>query len=95
VQFKKGHSKIEGSGIKKGEKQKKTLAWEAIGDYIVSEGAERLIKILAESTDVDFIKNYAMLLEYFKPKLARTEMTADIEGEVTIIRKVIDGRDKN
>ena len=84
MKFEKGHTKIKGSGIKKGEKQKKTLAWEAIGEYIVNEGAERLIDILAKSNDKEFIYNYTTLLEYFKPKLARSEIKGEFETGITI-----------
>jgi len=82
--FKKGHKKLENSGIKKGEKQKKTLAWEAIGEYIINEGAARVVEILKNDTDGKFMHDYQALLEYFKPKLARTELTGENGGEVKL-----------
>lgn len=35
--FEKGHTKIAGSGIKKGQKQKRTLEKEALREYLIQE----------------------------------------------------------
>jgi len=73
--FQKGHTKFTNSGIKKGGKQKKTIAWESIGEYMINEGAERFIDIMTRCNDKEFTENYTRILEYFKPKLARSEHT--------------------
>ncbi len=67
--FKEGHK-----GYKpKGAKSEKTLAWEQLGEFITETGAERVKTILANCTPKEFMLYYPLLLEYFKPKLARTD----------------------
>jgi hypothetical protein len=67
--FKKGHE-----GFKpKGSKSVRTLAWEQLGEFITDTGAERVKVILAECTPEKFMIYYPLLLEYFKPKLARID----------------------
>lgn len=74
--FKKG--KPPGSGIKKGGKKAKTLAWENLGEFITETGAERVAKMLTECNEQDFFKYYCLLLEYFKPKLQRSDVTSTV-----------------
>lgn len=67
--FEKGHS-----GHKpKGAISEKTLAWQNLGEFITESGAERVKTILDTCTPKEFMYYYPMLLEYFKPKLARTD----------------------
>lgn len=77
MRFKKGHQKV--GGKKKGSKNKKTIEWEAIGEYLVGEGAERAKQILMSEPDKEFMNHFNLLLEYFKPKLARSETDLKIE----------------
>lgn len=73
--FKKG-----APGRPDGTKNKKTLQWEAIGDFLINDGANRAVKIMRECKDDKFMDYFNQLLEYFKPKLARTEITGK-DGE--------------
>lgn len=75
-------------GKKKGTKSKKVLAWEQLGDFITEEGAKRVQEILRTSTPKDFISYYSTLLEYFKPKIARTELTGKDGEDLTINTKI-------
>lgn len=80
--FEKGHK-----GFKpKGAISEKTKAWENLGEFITESGAERVKLILASCEPEDFIKYYTTLLEYFKPKLARSESKVEskIEGQLTL-----------
>ena len=80
--FEKGHK-----GYKpKGAVSEKTKAWERLGEFITENGAERIKTILASCEPEDFIKYYTALLEYFKPKLARTESKVEskVEGSLTL-----------
>jgi hypothetical protein len=72
--------KPENSGVKKGSKNAKTLAWEKLGDFITDEGAKKVSEILKTSDPADFFKYYCLLLEYFKPKLQRSEVSAKVES---------------
>jgi hypothetical protein len=69
--FKKGNS-----GKPKGAVGEKTKRWEALGDMLVTEGAERVKEYLRNSDDDTFLKHYKDLLEYFKPKLNRSDITS-------------------
>lgn len=87
--FEKGNT-----GKPKGAKSQKTLAWEHLGDFITESGAERVKEILSNCPPDKFMVYYPLLLEYFKPKLARTE--SKIEGEQTLTVKFIeDGTENN
>lgn len=102
MKFEKGHKKV--GGKQKGKKNEKTLAWEGIGDYLINEGADRAREIMMQSKDEKFMLYFNTLLEYFKPKLARQELTGK-DGEQLIpdlsddeilrrINKVIDAGEK-
>jgi len=80
--FEKGRKKT--GGKQKGAKDKKTIAWENIGSYLINEGANRAKEIMMNSNDRQFMFYFETLLEYFKPKLARTELTGDKENPIEI-----------
>lgn len=71
-------------GKVKGSINQKTKQWEALGEAIVTTHAERFNSILASSDDENFQKYFTMILEYFKPKQARTEVTGEIDSKVII-----------
>ena len=71
--FKKGN-KI-GNGRPKNSKNKKTVQWEQLGEAITSEHTERFNKILTSLPDDKFSDMYIKILEYFKPKQNRTDIT--------------------
>jgi hypothetical protein len=73
----KGHKKW--GGKKQGSRNKKTLAWEELGEFFTTAGAERARDIMLNSNDKDFIFYFDKLLEFFKPKLQRTDITTDGE----------------
>lgn len=67
-----------------GTKNKKSEQWEALAESIVGLHAENFNAILvqwAKSGDPEqeemFANNYTKILEYFKPKLARTTVVGD------------------
>lgn len=48
---------------------------------------KRFNEVLTAMDDSDFADNYLKILEYFKPKIARTELTgADGESLTTVVR---------
>jgi hypothetical protein len=78
-------------GRLKGAKNKKTLEWEEFGKKLIEgKNLERALQIMDESEPSDFMKYFNSLLEYFKPKLQRTEVSG-INGEPLF--KVYDGID--
>jgi len=62
-----------------GSKNKRTEQWEKLGEAISTTHTERFNQCLAKMDDEEFVKAYLMTLEYFKPKLARTEIKGDVE----------------
>jgi len=66
------------NGMPKGTKHKKTLQWEALGAMITEDCTEKVMQYLNDLWRKDkdaYFKAYTQLLEYFKPKLGRTEHT--------------------
>lgn len=62
-------------GRPKGSKDKKTEQWKVFSEWFMSEGIERLQIEMASLEAKEFITTVKDLMEYFQPKLARTEMT--------------------
>lgn len=74
-----------------GAKSEKTLAWEYLGEFITETGAKRVKDILATCTPDKFMIYYPMLLEYFKPKLARVDNLKLPEGTAPLTKiEIID-----
>ena len=78
--LKKGHS-----GLKpKGAISEKTAVWNEISEWFKGEGIEayqeELMKMRAEKPD-EFLKRFEAMLEYFQPKLSRTDMDVTSKGE--------------
>ena len=86
-------------------KSEKTKQWELLGERITNKYTERVFKYLDTiKDDAKFMVAYMNLLEYFKPKLNRTDLTNDGEkfdfsvlndaeliNELNGIRKLIAG----
>ena len=83
MKFQKGHKKVGGKVI--GSKNERTKQWDILGEAIVTTHTERFNKILDESDDETFKDLFLQSLEYFKPKLARTEN----KSEITINKPII------
>ena len=80
----KGHTNNP-NGRPVGSKNERTIMWEQLGEYVVTSGAERAMAILASMDEVEFLHYYLTMLEYFKPKQARTQVVGDREAPVQII----------
>lgn len=74
-------------GKVKGSKNTKTIQWEELGNALVSRHSERANTILDNCDDDTFMDNYSKLLEYFKPKQARTEIKQDGPQTVEVVFK--------
>ena len=83
--FKKGHKRSPKAGMKKGQKSAKVQAWESLRDKLLGGLTDKAIKELQELEGKDFLYIYSNLLEFFKPKLSRSEV--EHSGETT--QKVI------
>lgn len=86
-------------GRPKGVKNRKTQAWDELGDFITKEGAKSAMRIINHYGEMvqkedgteeirnpdKFLLHYSNLLEYFKPKQARVENVQDGETVVRVI----------
>ena len=79
--FEKGNNL--GKGRKKGSKNAKTEQWDVFASWFLKEGMSRLQQEMATLEGKDYVTTVKDLLEYFKPKLARTESKLEL-GENTI-----------
>ena len=84
--FKGGDENINRKGRPVGSKSEKTKVWDEISDWFANDALSLYKSNLLEmmQSEDKRIKNEAMkryesLLEYFKPKLSRTEVRAEIE----------------
>lgn len=64
-----------GRGRPKGSKNERTQQWEELGEAVISKHTERFNRILGSAKDDQFVALYLQTLEYFRPKLGRTEHT--------------------
>lgn len=69
-----------GAGRKAGTKNERSKQWERLGETIMSHHTERFNQVLSDMDDTAFADNFLKILEYFKPKMARTELTGK-DGE--------------
>jgi hypothetical protein len=76
--FAKGNKEAEKKG-----KHEKTKQWEALGEAIRTKHSDRFNAILESSDDDTFMKGYMWVLEFFKPKLGRTDIKMDAEINIT------------
>lgn len=77
------------NGRPQGSKNQKSIEWENLGDFLTKEGAERCANIMQSCDEEQFMKYYGMLLEYFKPKHARSEVKQT--GETKTIVEFVGG----
>ena len=68
-----------------GIRSEKSVQWDIIKDAILTTHTDRANRILATMDDDKFIDIYIKMLEYFKPKLARSENTNTNDTSVSIV----------
>lgn len=84
--FKKGQSGNP-KGPQAGYKHEKTRQWEELGEALLTRHAERANVIMETMSDDKFMDHYGKLLEYFKPKQARTEVKQEGTQQVEVVIK--------
>lgn len=82
--FDKGNKPL--SHRQKGSKNKRTIQWEAFSEYCLDGGLEKFQEELNKLDGRDFVNAFISLLEFHKPKLARTQITGadDKKLEITV-----------
>ena len=74
----KGHTNNP-NGRPIGATSKRTKEWEALGEAIATKHAQRFNNILDDLDPEKFTDRFLQVLEYFQPKLARTELRGGVE----------------
>lgn len=75
--FKKGQSGNPG-GRPQGAVSEKTKAWERLGELITGQFTEDVIKYIESLPGDEKMDAYLKLLDYFKPKLQRSDNTTEL-----------------
>lgn len=94
AEFQKGHTKLKTAGRTKGTPNKKTAQWETFVEHCLNGGLKRFQEELNSLEGDKYVESYLKLLEYFKPKLARTEITGK-DGDYLGIKWVIPNSEKD
>ena len=80
--FEKGHKKVEGSGMKKGQKTEKAQRWEEFSEFMLNEGLMQVEARMQNLSDKDYIQTINSFMEYFKPKQARIEESVKMDAKI-------------
>jgi hypothetical protein len=81
----------------KGSKNKRTLVkesiglqdWEGLEQFIKKEGATKFIKEMKKLTGKSYTIAFNAISEFVKPKLARTELKAEIDANVKLSERPV------
>lgn len=72
----------------------KTKAWERLGEYITGELTGRMMEYVQSMPLDQQLDTYMRLLEYFRPRMMRTEIKAELDiNQLHAIEKAFDGVD--
>jgi hypothetical protein len=52
----------------------KRKAWDELSEYIMGEATDRYLAFIATLDDADFADRFEHMLDYFKPKLQRSQL---------------------
>ena len=69
--------------------------WDNLSEFVTGAGATRLLTELKAMSSKDYVRNYLKLLEHFKPKLVRSQISPGDEEDrviqVNMMQKMPDG----
>lgn len=83
--FKKGEG-----GRSKGSRNTKTEQWEIFADYCLNGGLERFQQELNSLKGEKYVNAFIGLLEFHKPKLARTQTELEVsENTIEIVKTIV------
>lgn len=71
-------------GRPKGSKNKNTEIWDNFCEFLVNNGAQRFLTELQTLEGKDYTDQFQKIVEFAKPKLARTEVVGDKDAPLTI-----------
>jgi hypothetical protein len=89
---KRGRGKPKGlprsGGMVKGQRLHRVLEWQEFGRQVIEGGLPRVMQYMDQLPDDKHFANWVQLIEYFKPRLARTEVNADVNNNHTVSAEV-------
>jgi hypothetical protein len=85
AKFQKGHKKVVGR--EKGTPNKRTAQWEVFADYCLNGGLKKYQEELNKLEGDKYVSAFNNLLEFHKPKLARSDVNHS--GDITIVPPII------
>ncbi len=80
--FEKGNT--HGEGRPKGAKNKKTEQWENFSEWFMTDGMKKFQQEIDKLEGREYLKAVQEMIEYFQPKLARTEITGDKDNPLVL-----------
>lgn len=83
--FKKGQSGNP-EGLKPGSKNQKTKQWEKFASWFMDKGMSRLEEEIGKLEGKEYVYVVKDMLEYFQPKLSRSEIEANIVDKIIVKR---------
>jgi len=78
---KRGKFKEGNPGKPKGTLNRKTVLWHELSEWFIDKGASKFIKEIQSLKGKEYVHAYSLVLEYFKPKLSRIEVSDEVDNE--------------
>lgn len=89
--FVKGKQKT--GGRKKKVLNKKTEQWEVFAEYCLNGGLEKFEQELKTLKSEKYVYAFLTLLEFHKPKLARSQTEIEMQDNtINVVRTIINGK---
>jgi len=85
AKFTKGNK--HGRGRPKGVKNSRTEQWERFADFMMIKGLQKFEEELQGLKGKQYTDTVVSLMEFFQPKLTRTEQTTEIDNKIEIVIK--------
>jgi|DEB0MinimDraft_6_1074348.scaffolds.fasta_scaffold38814_4 hypothetical protein len=80
--FKQDDPKTKSNASKGGKaRSQKAREWDSIGAYLLTHGSEKFLLEIGQLEGKEYVSAFKDILEYFKPKLARTESDITSKGD--------------
>jgi hypothetical protein len=77
------------AGRPKGAVNVKTEKWFELCNYLMSEGTERLMQVMGELDNKEFVEAYCKILNYIKPKLSNVDTNSTEGIKIVIINETL------
>ena len=69
-----------------GAKSVKTMQWEQFAEYCMQDGLEKFSIELNKLEKKEYVNAFLSLLDYFKPKLSRTDQQFNLKSDFSLTK---------